>query len=274
MLALLALGSPAVFLEHKLISSLWLDALGSGGRATVAYLSEWQDPRSLWYAAVQKSQDPDVYHMLGAQYLNLAESIGVKPLGDRLPENQARRLAAIVWEKDPQLPALGHAGDHPSHRGAGGAAWLRLGLGRRPHALPRRRPYRARPLGRVDGARCARSLDMACARRRGAFALASRGRKESPMLRIYQTALEVIVLLRPVIAELRRRDPHLAEQLTDASNGVAQCIAEGSYSRGRNRHALYHRALGSAKESGSCISPPKRYACRSGCGSSRSLLRS
>ena len=73
------------------------------------------------------------------------------------------------------------------------------------------------------------------------------------MLRIYQTALDVIVLLRPVIAELKRRDPHLAEQLLDASNGVAQCIAEGSYSRGRNRHALYHRALGSAKESGSCL---------------------
>ena len=73
------------------------------------------------------------------------------------------------------------------------------------------------------------------------------------MLRIYETALEVIRLLRPVIAEIRRRDPHLAEQLTDASNGIALTMAEGSYSRGRNRHALYHRALGSAKESGACL---------------------
>ncbi len=73
------------------------------------------------------------------------------------------------------------------------------------------------------------------------------------MLRIYETALEVIRLLRPVREELKRHDPHLAEQLTDASNGVAQCIAEGSYSRGRNRHSLYHRALGSAKESGACL---------------------
>ncbi len=73
------------------------------------------------------------------------------------------------------------------------------------------------------------------------------------MLKIYETALEVIRLLRPVIAEIRRRDPHLAEQLQDASNGVALCMAEGSYSRGRNRNALYHRSLGSAKESGSCL---------------------
>jgi pyruvate/2-oxoglutarate/acetoin dehydrogenase E1 component len=37
MLAALALGSPVVFMEHKLISSLWLDFLGSGGRDTVGY---------------------------------------------------------------------------------------------------------------------------------------------------------------------------------------------------------------------------------------------
>ncbi|HEY5901030.1 MAG TPA: transketolase C-terminal domain-containing protein [Anaerolineales bacterium] len=37
MLACLELGSPAVFMEHKLISSLWLDFLGSGGRDTVTY---------------------------------------------------------------------------------------------------------------------------------------------------------------------------------------------------------------------------------------------
>ena len=73
------------------------------------------------------------------------------------------------------------------------------------------------------------------------------------MLKIYETALEVIRLLKPVIAEIRRHDPDLADQLKRASNGVALCIAEGSYSRGRNRHSLYHRALGSAKESGSCL---------------------
>jgi acetoin:2,6-dichlorophenolindophenol oxidoreductase subunit beta len=37
MLSSLALGSPVIFMEHKLISSVWLDFLGSGGRSTVTY---------------------------------------------------------------------------------------------------------------------------------------------------------------------------------------------------------------------------------------------
>jgi pyruvate/2-oxoglutarate/acetoin dehydrogenase E1 component len=37
MLASLALSSPVIFMEHKLISSLYLDFLGSGGRDTVSY---------------------------------------------------------------------------------------------------------------------------------------------------------------------------------------------------------------------------------------------
>ena len=76
------------------------------GRATMDYLSEWQDPRSVWYKAAQKSSDPDVYHMLGAQYLNLSQRLGAKPRGDRLSEKEARRLAAAIWERNPQLPAL------------------------------------------------------------------------------------------------------------------------------------------------------------------------
>ncbi len=36
-LAALDYGSPVVFMEHKLISSTWLDFLGTGGRDTVAY---------------------------------------------------------------------------------------------------------------------------------------------------------------------------------------------------------------------------------------------
>ena len=43
----LELGSPVVFLEHKLISSLWLDFLGSGGRDTVSYDVPAQGRRGL-----------------------------------------------------------------------------------------------------------------------------------------------------------------------------------------------------------------------------------
>jgi pyruvate dehydrogenase E1 component beta subunit len=37
MLGCLKIDSPVVFMEHKLISSLWLESLGSGGRDTVSY---------------------------------------------------------------------------------------------------------------------------------------------------------------------------------------------------------------------------------------------
>jgi len=37
MLASLELGSPVIFMEHKLISPIWLNFLGSGGRDTVSY---------------------------------------------------------------------------------------------------------------------------------------------------------------------------------------------------------------------------------------------
>jgi len=37
------------------------------------------------------------------------------------------------------------------------------------------------------------------------------------MLKIYETALEVIRFLKPVIAEIRRHDPDLADQLKRAS---------------------------------------------------------
>ena len=37
LLSCLELGSPVIFMEHKLISQVWLDFLGSGGRDTVSY---------------------------------------------------------------------------------------------------------------------------------------------------------------------------------------------------------------------------------------------
>jgi hypothetical protein len=57
-----------------------------------------------------------------------------------------------------------------------------------------------RSLGRV---RDLASLDRVCARCRGASAFARRAeRKETPMLRIYETILEALRMLRPVIAQI------------------------------------------------------------------------
>jgi acetoin:2,6-dichlorophenolindophenol oxidoreductase subunit beta len=54
MLGCLELGSPVVFMEHKLISSTWLDFLGSGGRSTVSY----DVPKLGTYGPVPNSWSP------------------------------------------------------------------------------------------------------------------------------------------------------------------------------------------------------------------------
>ncbi len=73
------------------------------------------------------------------------------------------------------------------------------------------------------------------------------------MLRIYPVILEVIASLRPSIAMLERKDPDLARQLKRASASVALNVAEGMYSRGKNRAARYHTALGSMRDAQSCL---------------------
>lgn len=51
--------------------------------------------------------------------------------------------------------------------------------------------------------------------------------------------------------ELKDRD--LGRQLRRCSASVALNVAEGMYSRGRNRNARYHSALGSARETLACL---------------------
>ena len=73
------------------------------------------------------------------------------------------------------------------------------------------------------------------------------------MLRIYPVMLEVITALHAALAQVERRDSDLARQLRRASASVALNTAEGMYSRGKNRQARYHNALGSARESLACL---------------------
>jgi hypothetical protein len=61
--------------------------------------------------------------------------------------------------------------------------------------------------------------------------------EELVMLRIYPVLLELIRSLRPLVKELGRHDRKLAEQCVTALASAPLNVAEGSYSRGRNRAA-------------------------------------
>jgi four helix bundle protein len=73
------------------------------------------------------------------------------------------------------------------------------------------------------------------------------------MLRIYPVVLEVLKELQPVLRRIEGRDSDLGRQLRRCSASIALNLGEGMYSRGRNRQVRYHTALGSARETLSCL---------------------
>ncbi len=73
------------------------------------------------------------------------------------------------------------------------------------------------------------------------------------VLRIYPVVLQVLRGLQPVVRRIEVRDRDLARQLRRCSSSVALNLAEGMYSRGGNRAARYHNALGSARETLACL---------------------
>ena len=73
------------------------------------------------------------------------------------------------------------------------------------------------------------------------------------MLRIYPVVLEMLGKLQSPLKRIEQRDRDLARQLRRCSSSVALNLAEGMYSRGQNRNARYHTALGSARETLACL---------------------
>ncbi len=73
------------------------------------------------------------------------------------------------------------------------------------------------------------------------------------MLRIYDTILEVLRMLKPVIAQIEQHDRDLARQLRRCCTSMALNTCEGSGCTGGTRLERYKNALGSAKESGACL---------------------
>ena len=88
------------------------------------------------------------------------------------------------------------------------------------------------------------------------------------MLRIYNVILGLLEELRPVVKRVELRDRDLGRQLRRASCSIALNVAEGMYSRGGNRQVRYHTALGSARETLSCL----EIAQRCGSGAAPSAL--
>jgi hypothetical protein len=68
------------------------------------------------------------------------------------------------------------------------------------------------------------------------------------MLRIYDDVLTIIRQVRPLLDKLRTRSRALADQGERALGQVPLRIAEGSYSRGKNRAVHYHGGAGSMQE--------------------------
>jgi hypothetical protein len=81
------------------VSFIWLTK-------TVDYLSEWRDPRSVWFAATRKSDDVHLCYELGWEYREKAASFGIHPRNAPLPPEEAKHYASVVWKDDPRLPKL------------------------------------------------------------------------------------------------------------------------------------------------------------------------
>ena len=73
------------------------------------------------------------------------------------------------------------------------------------------------------------------------------------MLRIYSVLIKLVRDVAPRVRELERRDGDLARQCRRALTSAPLNLAEGSYSRGKNRTARYHTALGSLREVLACF---------------------
>jgi four helix bundle protein len=71
-------------------------------------------------------------------------------------------------------------------------------------------------------------------------------------LKIYDTVLELVRRLAPRLTALKARSTSLGDQFERALISIPLNVSEGAFSRGKNRQARYHTALGSTREALAC----------------------
>jgi four helix bundle protein len=72
-------------------------------------------------------------------------------------------------------------------------------------------------------------------------------------LKLYPVVLELVRALTPYLAVLRARSAVLGDQLERSLISIPLNVAEGAYSRGKNRQARYQSAAASAREALACF---------------------
>jgi len=72
-------------------------------------------------------------------------------------------------------------------------------------------------------------------------------------LEIYPVVLELVRRLAPRVRVLRARSLALGDQMERALISIPLNVAEGAYSRGRNRQARFQSAAASARETLACL---------------------
>ena len=73
------------------------------------------------------------------------------------------------------------------------------------------------------------------------------------MLRIYPVVLELVRQASPQLRVVRARSSNLGDQLERALTSIPLNLAEGAYSRGKNRQARFQSAAASARETLACL---------------------
>ena len=71
-------------------------------------------------------------------------------------------------------------------------------------------------------------------------------------LEIYPVVLELVRRLAPALPKLRGRSANLGDQMERALISIPLNVAEGAYSRGKNRQARYQSAAASTREVLAC----------------------